>query len=145
MAALDLRRQQESAASAVLAAHEADLRAADALLAAAVADRQTAEADAIVAERAGGDIGTVEWHRNWIVRLSRGVDRAQSERDERAGRVRDAAAVWREARRKRLGLERMRDRALRRFQDAERRIEQAEFDELARLRYVMPEGKGSEL
>jgi flagellar biosynthesis chaperone FliJ len=43
------------------------------------------------------------------------------------------------SRRRRLALERLRDRAWRRYAEAERREENRAMDELARIRFVMAE------
>jgi flagellar export protein FliJ len=53
-----------------------------------------------------------------------------------AAAVHDARRVWHEARRRRLALERLRDRAYQRHRQAEARLEQKVLDEVARLRYL---------
>lgn len=137
LAALDLRRQQETAASTALAVAEAALRAARARVEQAELDRRTAQDQQGLAERRGSDVATLTWHRNWVVRLGAAIDHARGEVALAAGVASEAERVWREARRKRLALERMRERALRRFKDDERRQEMKAIDELARLRFVM--------
>ena len=136
-AALDLRRQQENTAATALAAAEAALRAAEARVTEAEASRQQAQAQQVQAERRGGDIGALTWHRNWVHRLAHEIELQQEACARRVERVRGAEVAWREARRKRLALERMRERALRRFTDEERRQEMKVIDELARLRFLM--------
>ncbi len=138
-AALELRRQQETAASTTLARAEAEFHAAEARTAAAEHARQAAQQDQSDAQRRGSDGGTLAWHRNWIVRLAAGVDALQQEVEARAHAVRQAEAHWREARRRRLALDRMRDRAWRRYQQDQQRQELKAIDELARLRFVMPD------
>jgi flagellar export protein FliJ len=136
-AALELRRQQESAAATALARAEGLFHEAEALAARAVQARVDAQEARQSAERRGTDIASLEWHRNWIVRLTVTVETVKREVDARAEVVRQAEQGWREARRKRLALERMRERAWRRFQVEQQRQELKVIDELARLRFVM--------
>lgn len=138
-AALELRRQQETQASTVLAQAEALFRAAEARAEQAELDRRAAQDQQVAAERRGSDAGTLDWHRNWIVRLAEAVDARKREVDERATVVRQAEQHWRDARRRRLALERMRERAWRRYQQEQLRQELKVIDELARLRFVMPD------
>lgn len=138
-AALDLRRKQETAAGTALAAAEAEFRAAEARAAQADADRRAAQAQQLAAERRGSDAVALDWHRNWIVRLSNDLAERRRQVDRLAQAVRDAEARWRKARQRRLALERMRDRAWRRFQQEQHRQELKVIDELARLRYVLPD------
>lgn len=137
--ALDLRLAQETAALQERArVHTRFLeakRAADA----EQARRDGAQADLVTLERGGAELDTILWHRNWIVRLAANVDGLQRELYERAKDVRAADEAWHEARRRRLALERMKDRAWQRFQKAELREEMKQMDELARIRYVMPD------
>ncbi|HWB28892.1 MAG TPA: flagellar FliJ family protein [Vicinamibacterales bacterium] len=136
-AALELRKQQETAASTALARAEALLREAEARVQQAARDRQTAQETQRSAERRGTDAGTIEWHRNWIVRLTTAVDALARDVEARALAVTQAEQQWREARRRRLTLERMRERAWRRYQQEQQRQELKVIDELARLRFVM--------
>jgi flagellar export protein FliJ len=137
--ALDLRRRQEDAAATVLARAEAALREVTAQQAAAEVERQGALAAQREAERAGTDAGTLEWHWNWINRLAATWVRLGHEVEVRRLAVGEAERVWREARRRRLALERMRDLALQRHQEAQHRKEVKTIDELARLRFVLPD------
>lgn len=136
-AALDLRRQQENAAATTLAAAEAAWRAAEARVEEAETGRHQAQAQQSDAERRGSDIASLTWHRNWVQRLAQVIDQEREACREKSEAVRGAEAVWREARQKRLALERMRERALKRFKDEERRQEMKVIDELARLRFLM--------
>jgi flagellar FliJ protein len=135
-AALELRRRQESDAAVVLAAAESALRSAEGRVELAEANRRTAQHDLVRVERGGSDIATLTWHRNWVARLAETIAGERSEVEKAAAVVREAEAAWREARRKRLALERLRERAWRRFQDEERRQEMKVIDELARLRFI---------
>jgi flagellar export protein FliJ len=136
-AALDLRRQQETAAATALARVEAEFRAAGLRRDAAEAERRGAQERALDGQRTGIDGNSLLWHRNWIARLSDTVALRARELDTWASAVREAEQVWREARRRRLALERMRDRAWRRHLQAEQRQELKAIDELARLRFVL--------
>ena len=138
-AALELRRRQETDAATALARAEGALRLAEARVAEAENDRRTAQEQQTIAERRGSDIATLAWHQNWIVRQTAAVDARRQDVQAREADVRDAEKVWREARRKHLALERMRERAWRRHQQQELREEMKVIDELARLRFVMAE------
>lgn len=137
--ALDLRRKQETTAATALAVAEAEFRAAEALAAQTDIDRRTAQNQQMAVARQGCDVATLLWHRNWIVRMSHDLAERRRRVEKLALLARDAEARWRKARQKRLALERMRERAWRRFQQNEHRQEAKVIDELARLRYVMPD------
>jgi flagellar export protein FliJ len=136
---LDLRRREEQAALAARAQAEARFREAKDAVAAEEARRQASQRDIAALQRRGADLGTLLWHRNWIDRLAGEVERLRGVLDERARQVQHAAGLWHDARRRRLALERMRDRAWQRFQREELRSEQKAMDELARIRHVMPD------
>lgn len=138
-AALELRRQQETGAATALSVAEAALRAAEGRVDEAESGRRVAQDQQQSAERRGSDVAAITWHRDWVVRLGQVVENARQDVARRTEAVTDAEAVWREARRKRLALERMRERAFRRFRDEERRQEMKVIDELARLRFLMAE------
>ena len=136
-AALDLRRRQETTLSTSLAVAEAEFRAAEAHASQAEADRRTAQEHLVTAERRGSDMPTLVWHRNWIVRLANDLAARRAYAETLAQTVREVEAQWRLARQRRLALERMRDRALRRHEQEQQRQEIKVIDELARLRFVM--------
>lgn len=138
-AALDLRRKQETNAATALAVAEAEFRAAEALAAQADTDRRTAQTQQMAVARRGTDVSTLLWHRNWIVRLSNDLAERRRQVQKLAQVVAEAELRWRKARQKRLALDRMRERALRRFQLDQHRQELKVIDELARLRYVLPD------
>ena len=136
-AALELRRQQETAAARTLATSEAALRTAEAKVEQAERDRRSAQEQQVQALRHGSDVAAMTWHRDWVARLGLQMAVEQADAARCAGVVSEAEAAWREARRKRLALERMRERAVRRFAAEERRQEMKVIDELARLRFLM--------
>jgi flagellar export protein FliJ len=138
-AALELRRRQETEAATAFARAEAELRASEAVVVHAEAARQTAQERLTSTERHGSDVATLFWHRNWIVRLSNDLTERRRQATVLAEAMRQAEQRWRQARQRRLALERMHERALRRFKQDQLRQELKVIDELARLRYVMPE------
>jgi len=137
-AALDLRRKQEDAAAAALAHAQAVFQRVVEQQAAVRAERQAALAHQSAQQQAGTSAAALEWHWNWISSLAAAVERLGRDLDARRLEVGAAERAWREARRRRLVIERMRDRLLRRHQTAEQRKDTRNVDELARLRFVMP-------
>jgi flagellar export protein FliJ len=135
---LDLRRKQEDAAAAALAEAEAAVQRAVEQRAAKTAERQHALDRRLTAQRDGTSGATLEWHWNWINGLEAAVERLGRDLDARRLEAGVAERAWREARRRRLVIERMRDRLLRRHQAAEQQKDARAMDELARLRFVMP-------
>jgi flagellar export protein FliJ len=138
-AALELRRKQETAAAIARSIAESALSEARALADQAEHDRQAAQTAQLERQQQGADGASIDWHRNWITRLSARVDQARTEIETRAAAVRDADQTWRDARRRRLALERMRERAWRRFQQEQQRQELKLINELATLRHGTPD------
>lgn len=134
-AVLEARRKQEDHAAALLATEEARLRASEARLAASVSARKDAGTALVAAEQDGATRAASEWHRNWISGLAVTIARQGQEVQARGTDVRRAEQAWYDARRRRLMLERLRERALERFRLAEHRRALKDMDELARLRY----------
>ena len=135
-AALERRREQETEALGELARVQARFHEADTAVGVERERRAGAEVDLLTVHRRGCDAETLLWHRNWITRLAASVERLQEERDARAADMERAREAWKEARQRRLALERMRDRAWRRFEQAEQRQVTKELEELARIRFV---------
>ena len=138
-AALDLRHKEEDAAATALAQAEAAFRRTAEQQNAKRAERETALAQRLADQCAGIGAAALEWHWNWINGLAAAVDRLGRDLEVRRVEVGTAQQAWREARRRRLVLERMRDRMLKRHQQEERRKEARNVDELARIRFVNPE------
>jgi flagellar export protein FliJ len=136
-AALDLRRREESDALLAKAQAEARFSEAEQALAAERVRRETAQMDQAALERRGSDLGTLLWHRNWIVRLASDIEARAHDVESRARECEAARDAWQEARRRRLALERLRERAVRAFERDLAREERNALDELARIRYVM--------
>jgi flagellar export protein FliJ len=135
-AALDLRQKQETAAAQALARAETALHEAELRRRHADAERQRAQTAALAAERDGTDGHALAWHRNWIVHLANLIELRTRELEAARDVVRAADAIWREARKRRLSLDRLRERAWHRHQQAEKQEERKAIDELARLRFV---------
>jgi flagellar export protein FliJ len=138
-AALDLRRQQEHDAAAALARAEARFHEAQEVCAATEAQRAKAQADQQAQAERGIDVATLFWHRNWITRLQATVDDLRADVRAKAQAVDKAGHEWRLARRRRMALDRMRERALARHGAEEQRQELKVIDELARIRFTMSE------
>jgi flagellar export protein FliJ len=139
-AALELRRQQERAAAAAYGRADAALRDATAAVEGARAARQSAQKNLTDLQGRGTDIATLLWHRNWISRAAEAVDRLARDAAVRAKTVQEAERLWRQARQRHRALERMRERAWQRFQDAQQRLELKRIDELAILRHAIGAG-----
>ncbi len=135
-AALEVRRRQEDAALTECTRKDGLKRAADDQCLTIEARRRDAAQALIDAQAQGQDSSTQGWHRNWITRLSAAAVAAAGDAAAAAQAVEQARRVWREARKKRLVLERLRDRAWRRFRHEETRREQLVIDELARVRFT---------
>ncbi len=136
-AALDLRRQQEQDAAADLARVEARFHDAQTACEATEAQRARAQAEQAAQAGRGIDMATLFWHRNWITRLQAAVDDLRADVRTKAEVVDEAKRVWRLARRRRMALDRMRERALARHRAEEQRQELKMIDELARIRFTM--------
>jgi flagellar FliJ protein len=136
-AALEHRRREEEAAEIALARAEAGFTASREALAAATARHTAAMTAQDVAVRAGTDGHTLFWHRNWITSLAAVIDVARREMNRHETAVAEARQAWFAARKKRLMLERLRDRALARHRVAEQRWELKQIDELARMRFML--------
>ena len=136
-AAIELRRQQERSAATAYGRADAALREATALVDRARVDRAVARQTLTDLQCRGTDIATLVWHRNWIYRSAEAVDRLARDVTVRAKAVHEAERIWREARQRHRALERMRERAWRRFQDAQQRLELKRIDELAIIRHAI--------
>jgi flagellar FliJ protein len=133
---LDLRRREEEAARTALARQRVVCDRAQAALAAA-RDAVLEAGRALDSAAASGTIhGTLEWHRSWIIRLRLAVQaaiRVAAEADAAAGR---AALALNQAMQKRRVLERLRDRAWRKYSLARDRAHIQDMNQLASLRYA---------
>ncbi len=135
--ALDLRHKEEDAAEAALARAEARFSASKHAVDEAIAREAAAAAAQDAAVRAGTPSHTLLWHRNWITALTTAVETYRREMNRQEAAVAEARRAWYEARRRRLMLERLRDRAIARHRAAEQRVELQQIDELARMRFML--------
>lgn len=134
-APLKLRRRHEDDVGHVLVHAETRFRHPQTAKQVAETDRRNAKTAHVEESRRWTDVATIEWHRNWILRLAAAVERLQNDIDLKATAA--AEGQWHDARRKRLMIERMKDRAWRQFQLEQQRRELKVIDELARLRHTM--------
>jgi flagellar export protein FliJ len=139
LAALDLRRQQEQDAAIAMARVEAHFREAEAACDAIERHRVLAQEAQMAHASKGIDEATLFWHRNWIIRLQATANDLRAEVHRRAEALDAARRAWQIARQRHLTLERMRQRAHSRHRDGEALEERREIDELARLRFTMPQ------
>ena len=135
-AALDARRRQEDDALAECARKDGLKRAAEARCAEIDAQWRDAARALVESQEQGQDSSTQSWYRNWIDGLSATARVAAVNAAEAGQAVEAARRVWQEARKKRLVLERLRDRAWQRFRHEEALREQRVIDELARVRFT---------
>ena len=138
-AALDLRRKQEEDALKALGRVEAQFHEAKEACAAMEGQRKKALDEQLAQSRRGVDMATLFWHRNWITRLQAAVDDLRTDLGQKSVAVDQARRAWQFARRRRMALDRMRERALNRHRAEEQREELKVIDELARIRFVMPD------
>ncbi len=143
-AALALRRTEEDRAAATLMRVEAQFHEAQEASAAMERSRAQAQADGLAQSRLGMDIAALSWHRNWITRLQAAVDDLRATERTHQAAVDKAEAAWRLAKRRRLALDRLRERALARHRAEELREEHKAIDELARLRFTMADAARDE-
>jgi flagellar export protein FliJ len=142
--ALDLRQKQDEDAQRALGAARQSRAAAERLLEDEKRTLADGHARASLEEARAWDASRVVWYRNWMKRQQQVIVASKAALDARCQEELAAAERAREARRRVRALERLRDRAWKTFQTAERRREQKEFDVLGGLRFVarreVPEG-----
>jgi len=143
-AALDLRLRQEREAASALSRAEADSQAAHALHEAARVSRAGAQTTLDGEQRQGTDIATLLWHRNWITALTATVAQRSADVERLDAIARTALGAWREARRRRLALERLRERAWARHLELEASRERQAIDELARIRFALRDAEAAD-
>ena len=141
-AALDIRRTQEDAARLASATADSALelarqRANDAV----IVVRQDGER-LIDVQSAGAEGWRVRWHRAWIDRQRQEVVARSREVDTRATEAALAQKAAQEAVKRRRVLERLRDRASRKYQRAADEQHVREMNELATLRFVAQIAEG---
>ena len=138
-ALLDLRRRERDTAQANLA--RARLAADAAESASREADEGCTEAIGRYRASLGGAflIGTVQWHRNWIVHQRAASAALRLEANQYQEAVAGAAGLLRAAHQRVRVLERLRDRKRARHDEAERRQDGKEMDQLGALQHCYRE------
>lgn len=135
-AALDARRRKEDDALAECTRKDGLKLIAEQHQAEVQTRRTDAAQSLMESQTRGDDFATQTWHRNWITGLAGAADVAARDVAKAAKAVEVARRAWQEARKKRLVLERLRERAWRRFRHEEAQREQKVLDELARVRFT---------
>jgi flagellar biosynthesis chaperone FliJ len=141
-AALDLRRKQEDAARIEVAKAEMAVMAATERS----RDARTRVSDEgnklLHLQQDGTESWRVQWHRAWIDRQRRDAEARAAELNARTQEAAQAAQIAREAMKKRRVLERLRDRAWHRFEQAQHDQHVKDMNELATLRFVAQIAEG---
>jgi flagellar biosynthesis chaperone FliJ len=139
-AALDLRRKEEEAARLRLARAQSDLQNAVARAAAAVGTATDALAGLAAAHASGTEAWRLVWHECWLRRQRLEADACRRTVAVSATIADHAAASVSIAHQKRRVLERLRERAWHRHQQAADRQATNEMNLLANLRYLAQAG-----
>jgi flagellar FliJ protein len=132
-AALDLRREREEAADRALAVAQGAVRAAEDDVRAAREALDTAMRDGAATAATATGAHELTWYQNWILRRRQALAARRQTEQERRAEAHRAAEVAMTARRERMALDKLRDRAHRAYQLAERRAEQKELDLMGAL------------
>lgn len=137
---LTIWQRREDAALAILLRQQAATGAARTRALDAEAACVAAAAEAVAAVATPDVMGDPGWHRNWILYLSAERDRARQDVTRCVALEVTSRTAWQQARRDRRVLERLRERAQRRFQAGARRDEMKQMDELAGRGAMFKEG-----
>jgi flagellar export protein FliJ len=135
-AALDLRRKQEDEARRTLADAQTAHQATQARAAAADRLARQAADDVVSLQCSGTEAWRLDWHQSWIAKLRLEADASQRATAISAATVEHATASVIVAFQKRRTLERLRDRARRRYDAEAGRQHQREMNALASLRFA---------
>ena len=135
-AALDLRRKQEDEARLVLADAHTAHESAQARAVAADLKLRVAAGELAATQRHGTESWRIDWHQSWITRLRLEADACQRATAISAATVERATASVVAAFQRRRTLERLRDRARRRYDAEAGRQHQLEMNALASLRFA---------
>ena len=133
---LTLRKRQEDAARTDLLRAQAVASEAAAEMDRAWGKSREAAAGYCAAMREGLETATIERHRNWIVYLQGAAHARQRTHDDRQADVAKAVRIVQEAHRQVRMLERLRDRAERRYAAAVRLEESKEMDQFAATQFA---------
>lgn len=135
-AALDLRRKQEDEARRALAAAQTAHEAAQARAVAADLNARRAADECLTSQHAGTAAWRLGWHQSWITKLRLEADACQRATAISAGHVERATASVIVAHQKRRTLERLRERARKRYDLEATREHSRAMDALAGMRFV---------
>jgi flagellar export protein FliJ len=135
-AVLDVRRRQHELAQTQLAHAQQERDAAARLVCEAAEAGRGADREYRASLDAGAAAGALERHRNWMARLQAETDDRRRQLEERHLAVHHSAADVRHAYTRVRVLERLRDRAWRKYQVEVRRREAIELDYLAVIQYA---------
>jgi len=133
---LEWRQKADERARLLLSRAEAAARAEAARAAEADARLEGARSSYREALATTVDASDLDAHRHWIARHEREAERARQSSESARRALDEAAQAAALARRQLRVVERLRDRALRRHLDAERRLELKEIDHLATVQYA---------
>lgn len=142
--ALTLRRQHEDQARTLATRAQNAAAVADEALATARTCVDHASAALVAVQTHGAPIWLIDWHRSWIVKQSRDADACHTRAMTAHEVAAKAAEVLREAHRKRRVLERLRDRLRVRHAREVDRLELAQMNELATMRYLIAQDEHKE-
>ena len=134
--ALDLWRKRKDEARSALARAEAAERAAAARVGGAEEAVQVERARLDALQREGATAWLMGWHRSWIAKQRLDVQTCRRDREAAAQVTTHAAVALRHAYQRRRTLERLRDRALRKYDLEVKRQDTIAMNELAGLRHV---------
>jgi flagellar export protein FliJ len=128
---LTIWRRREEAALTFLQQQQAATAAAHQRI--TVLDARRSDARAALASVSGGvpSIDDPAWHRNWITRMTMALEAARADAARCVANEAAARAAWQKARRDMRVMERLRERAHRRYTQEARRDERKQMDELA--------------
>ena len=133
---LDWRRVQADAARVAFVRATESVREAAARVAAADDHIERAARDYKAAMACPNEIGTIVGYRYWIEKQREHAAACRRQHDEKRAVADQAAGVLQTAMRRVKMMERLRDRAWRRYVDAERAQEMKALDELATQRFA---------
>ncbi len=134
--ALDFRLKQEDEARRALASAQTAHEAAQARAVAADLSARSAAEEFVTAQRRGTEAWRLTWHQSWIGKLRLEADACQRATAISAASVERAAASVIAAYQRRRTLERLRDRARRRYDTEAGRQHNREMNALASLRFA---------
>jgi flagellar export protein FliJ len=135
-AVLGLRQKQEEKARRLLGLAQESHAQAEARQDAAIEQERHAIAQAEAAQLHGLEAWRLDWHRNWIAKQRREADACRRATAISAASVAHASTALNQARQQRRVIERLRERARRRYDLEATREENKTMDDLAGIRFA---------